>query len=382
MALLDLGVQVRLLAGRDLPVPVAGDVIRALRHVEITHGGDGTTYFQLGFVVSRSVGLLSMDYDLVEGGPLQFGYRVILTVTQNATPKVLVDGFVVNQQISAANAPGTALLTVTGEDLGLAMDANGGETEQFPNQSVKGIVDTILLRYASLGLTADTTAPPGDSPLADTDGVRTRTSSDRAYLRALAERYNYVFQIRPRVEGKSTAYWGPRPDRGTSQPALSANMGPFTNVASLSSHADALAAIQVTGQREDPARGSPVDVGATSYAGTALSKDEGGFGSTRLVRTKLLRAVGLAPADAGVLSQAEVDRALQGAVELRGELDTSRYGRPLEPWSPVDVRGLGSTYDGKYYISELTHLIERGSYRQRFRLAREGTGASSLRVQP
>jgi hypothetical protein len=46
-----------------------------------------------------------------------------------------------------------------------------------------------------------------------------------------------------------------------------------------------------------------------------------------------------------------------------------------------DVRGLGSSYDGKYYVRELTHNIARGSFRQSFSLSREGLGAAALTVQ-
>jgi hypothetical protein len=36
------------------------------------------------------------------------------------------------------------------------------------------------------------------------------------------------------------------------------------------------------------------------------------------------------------------------------------------------VRGAGTSYDGLYYVTRVTHEIERGSYKQSFDLARDG----------
>jgi len=380
MGAADLGVQVTLLAGKSLPVPVSSDVVRALRRAEITQHKDGGTYFQLRFEATRTAGIASMELDLISDGSLDLGSRIVLAVTLSATLLVLADGFVSHHEVGPSGGPNAVALTVTGEDVSVQMDLNGGTPEQFPGQSVKGVVDTILMRYASLGVSPDTTAPPGDAQQSATGLVYTRTVSDRAYLRALADRYAYVFQLRPDVPTRSVAYWGPRPTTGAKQPALSTNMGPFTNVASLSASSDALAATQLTGQRDDGS-GTPVDVGATAYAGGSLSKDSSALSSAGLARTRLFGVSGASPTEAQVLAQAELDRSARDGVRLQGELDTARYGQPLEAWSLVDVRGLGATYDGTYYVEELTHVLERGSYRQRFSLVREGTGAASPLVQ-
>jgi len=36
------------------------------------------------------------------------------------------------------------------------------------------------------------------------------------------------------------------------------------------------------------------------------------------------------------------------------------------------VRGAGTPYDGLYYVRSVTHEIQRGSYKQSFKLARNG----------
>jgi hypothetical protein len=55
-----------------------------------------------------------------------------------------------------------------------------------------------------------------------------------------------------------------------------------------------------------------------------------------------------------------------------GRLDVARYGRLLKSRALVGVRGAGTPFDGLYYVSSVTHDIQRGLYKQSFTLARNG----------
>ena len=81
-------------------------------------------------------------------------------------------------------------------------------------------------------------------------------------------------------------------------------------------------------------------------------------------------------------AQSETDRSQDSVVRGSGELDALRYEAILKPRGLVGVRGVGYSYDGLYYVQQVSHSIERGSYRQRFSLAREGLGAISPVVRP
>jgi hypothetical protein len=76
----------------------------------------------------------------------------------------------------------------------------------------------------------------------------------------------------------------------------------------------------------------------------------------------------------------EVFRANKAAVTATGELDVGRYGDVLDARALVDVRGVGRTMDGTWYVQSTTHTIARGSWKQSFNLEREGTVAFSDRV--
>jgi uncharacterized membrane protein len=64
-----------------------------------------------------------------------------------------------------------------------------------------------------------------------------------------------------------------------------------------------------------------------------------------------------------------------------GSLDVARYGRLLKSRALVGVRGAGLPFDGLFYVTNVTHEIERGSYKQSFSLARNAL-LSTLQTVP
>ena len=69
------------------------------------------------------------------------------------------------------------------------------------------------------------------------------------------------------------------------------------------------------------------------------------------------------------------------AVTGTGELDGVRYGYVLRARRLVGVRGVGLSYDGDYYVKQVTHNIKVGEYKQSFTLTREGLGARKSTVE-
>ena len=61
---------------------------------------------------------------------------------------------------------------------------------------------------------------------------------------------------------------------------------------------------------------------------------------------------------------------MDNVVTAAGELDTLRYGDILRPAGNVELRGVGCSYDGTYYVKEVTHKVSKGGYRQSFTLTR------------
>ena len=56
----------------------------------------------------------------------------------------------------------------------------------------------------------------------------------------------------------------------------------------------------------------------------------------------------------------------------KGTLDVTRYGRTLKPRRLVGLRGVGTAFDGLYFVKSVTHTLKRGEYKQSFTLVRNG----------
>jgi hypothetical protein len=75
-------------------------------------------------------------------------------------------------------------------------------------------------------------------------------------------------------------------------------------------------------------------------------------------------------------AQATTDASNEQVVTATGELDALRYGDVLRAHGLVGLRGAGYSYDGLYYVKQVTHTIRGGEYKQSFTLTREGVGAT------
>lgn len=113
------GIRLTLLVGPGIPIPAPKPLMDALESVEVTSSADTPSGFQLSFVVDNRSPLHTLL--LVAGGQVPW-LRVILVATMNSLPTVLMDGLITRQEITGGNEPGHSLLTITGEDLTVAMD--------------------------------------------------------------------------------------------------------------------------------------------------------------------------------------------------------------------------------------------------------------------
>jgi hypothetical protein len=196
--------------------------------------------------------------------------------------------------------------------------------------------------------------------------------------------FGYVFYVTPGpVPLTNTAYWGPPVRIGIPQPALSVDMGPGTNVESLSFEYDAMKPATYHGDVLDFTTNATIPVqGLASLHLPPLALLPALVTNLPYTRSKLLRHPGLNAVQAEVLAESMVSRSTDEVVTARGELDTFRYGSVLRPRGLVGVRGAGHAYDGMYYLKRVLHRIALGSWRQEFTLVREGLGPTVPLVLP
>jgi len=393
-----LGIQLTLLIGPEVPVPAPAALAEALTAVEVTHTDEGRSGFQLTFQVGRS-GLADLvDYPLLANPLLRTFNRVILLVSFNAMPRVLMDGFITRQQLSPSDEPGASTLTVTGEDVSVMLDLEEKKVDH-PAQDEATIARMILLQYTRLLLAPPIVRPPDqiDVPSPQESIPKQQGMTDLRYLTDLASRFGFVFYVTPGpAPGQNIAYWGPPERLGFPQPALSVSMGPSSNVDQIGFQYDALAPTVVTDlvQVSDVNIKLPVVALASTRLPPLASMPSPLFNLPNVRRSTLgvqdppegtaepRRRAGMTYLQAFALAQAKVNASVDKVVTATGQLDALRYGDLLTPRGLVGLRGAGFSYDGLYYVKSVTHAIRLGEYKQRFTLTREGVGATTPFVRP
>jgi hypothetical protein len=378
-----LGIHLSLLIGPTVPLPAPIALAEALSNLQVNYSDSGHSGFELTFQVGRAGPLDLLDYKLVKHPLLKPFNRVIALIRFNILPEVLLDGIITQVRLSPSNEPGTSTLTVTGEDVSVMMDLE--ETaEEYPAHFDYAIVTRVLGqgKYSQYGLVPP--LPPPDPPRipVPTQEVPNRAfTTDRAFLEELAQRYGYLFYITPGlgpsvIPTVNKVFWGPPERLSLEQSALSMNMGPETNVDSLSFTYNALAPNKVKYTAEGQTR--TLERRSLSRTARPLARDQ----------AELRRTLAYTPADGMSAQQAEAEaqgmlnRSLDEVVTATGTLDALRYGKLLKARQLVGVRGVGQSYDGTYYVKQVTHQIQKGQYRQSFTLTREGTGATLPVVRP
>lgn len=375
------GTLLTLLVGPTVPVPAPVQLAEALESVEVTHNDEGRSGFQLTLKVGRGR-MDVLDYAQVSSPLLQAFSRVVMLVTFNAVPQVLMDGIITHRQFSPGEGPGQGRLTVTGEDVSVMMDLEERSVEH-PAQPESIIALKIIAGYAQFGLIPLVIPPLSvDMPL-PIERIPVQQGTDLAYLQETAGRFAHVFHVTPGPAPlTNTAYWGPPQRFGIPQRALSVNMGPNTNVAGdVSFQYNSLEPTFVEGGVQDRLTGQKVPV--RTVAGTRIPlASQPAWLTQAHVRTRRFRQSGLNTVQAYSRAQAETDRSTDQVLTATGELDASRYEALLTPRGLVGLRGAGYSHDGFYYVKSVTHRIRRGEYRQSFTLTREGQGAISPLVVP
>jgi hypothetical protein len=371
------GAYLTLLIGPTVPIPAPLPVMEALRTVQVNTSGERSG-FQLSFTMGKT--------SILQNALLPAGFfdpiitRVVIVVTLNAIPNVLIDGFVTRQEVQPGNEPGQSTLTITGEDLSVAMDLLQ-ITKAYPAMPDAAQVSLLLAQYAFLGIVPIVIPPFIFTVKTPIEGWITQTETDLAHIRGLASQNGYVFYIEPGpLPGQSLAYFGPDVRVPLPQPALSVNMDGHTNVESLSFSLDGLQKRTEIITILDPITGRvPVMVPMPD-----INIFKPPLGLRPLPPAKIVF-----DADSASLSFEEalkyaIGRGIQSSAPITGSgsLNVQRYGQVLRARTLVGVRGAGVTYDGLYYVDSVTHNIKAGEYKQNFTLSRDGMIANTPVVMP
>lgn len=370
-------IHLTLMMGPQLAVPVAREVADSLLSVQVTVASGQRSGFQLAFDLAKD-SLISRT--LLPGGFFDPKTRVVITITVQGTPTVLMDGVIIRQEVGISNRPGQSTLTVTGEDLTVLMDLEERAAVPYPAMSPAARVQAIIAQYAQYGITPLVIPELIPQTPMPTQRVDFQKGTDLAYVNQLAQANGYAFYLDPGpVPGQSRAYWGPEVRLGEPQHALNVNMDGLSNVDQLTFAFDGTAREQPEARIQLPATrvSAVLPVPEVSVLRPPLARRPAPALKKTVIGDTAKKDSGQGIAEALAKAAESAD-----AVTGSGQLDVVRYGYVLRARELVGVRGAGITYDGRYYVKSVTHNLQRGSYTQNFTLAREGLIALEPTVVP
>jgi hypothetical protein len=371
-------IKLSLLMG-TVPVPVPDFVIEALSSAKIELGSGNT---QSGFELIFDVPLRSKLYALFMGfgavgaGGVPFT-RVVLTVAMNGQAESIIDGVATDIEAQPADG-GNARLIIKGKDLTALMDMQDMPATSFPAMPPSTRVSLLLARYAAFGLISQVIPCVVDEPPLPTEQIPQQQGTDYQYIQQLAEEAGYVFYLEPGpTPGFSRAYWGPEIRVGIPQPALTTGMDALNTVEQLSFHFDREAKRVPIVFFHEPQ--SKLSIGLPIPDITPMNPPLGIVPPLPPKVEHLSDTGHLTPGLAMMKGLAYVAQH-SDSVFGSGTLDVAKYGRVLKSRQLVGVRGAGLPYDGLYYVKSVSHDIQRGAYKQTFKLARNALFSTLPRV--
>ena len=366
------GIQLTLLVGPLVPLPVPRVVLDALQSVEVRTAAGSASGFQLTFTITarsplNTIFLLAAGTNTGMGTP---PLRVLLIVTMNGSAQPLFDGVMTHVEVQPGGRGQAGTLTVTGEDVTKAMDMQDFSGLPFPAVPVEGRVALLCAKYAPFGLipmVIPVLFPDVQIPI---DKIPAQKGTDLAYIQLLASEVGYVFYVEPGpVAGTNIAYFGPEIKVGVPQPALNLDMDALTNVESLSFKFDPTKGVLPVVFIQNQLTRVPIPIPIPNL--NPLQPPLGLL-PTPISNLKLLKDTAkMSPMRAISSGLAEAAKS-QDAVSGHGSLNVLRYGRMLKARGLVGVRGAGVAYDGLYYVSSVTSTLKRGEFKQSFELTRNG----------
>jgi len=297
------------------------------------------------------------------------------------------DGYVTAASLSLGSQPSETFLDVSAMDSSVLMSLEE-KVARWPNLSDSEIVQQIVAAY---GVTVEADATGTVHQENDTTIVQRGT--DLQFVRNLARRNGLEFYFETNKDtGAITAFLRAPQLDATPQADLAIQFGAASNLVSFNARLSALRPLNVkTSQTDIKTAGANFgDAAGTQRAPLGALDDNTLVGGTlgALVTPKEAAAQTLAlgppssdPGELRTIAQAVRDEAAW-FISASGEINSDAYQAVLRPRRLVLIKGAGSQYSGKYYVTRVTHEIRGGGeYAQHFegrRNARDVDGSEQF----
>jgi len=289
--------------------------------------------------------------------------------------KTVFDGFITNVDVELGSEPDNAFIYVSGMDTSVLMSLEE-KIATWPNMADSDIVQQIVAGYG-VTVQADTTATVHQ----EDDTTIVQRATDIQFVRDLAQKNGMEFYFETDDTGTINAYFRAPQLSDTPQPDLAIQFGDQSNLKRFSAY--------LSGQRPLNAKAAQMDVSANSpnvaqVSDTQLTKlgDKdantligGPLGSLVTPKDAMAQMLVLGPPTSDATEMQTIVQAVRDEagwmISASGEINSDAYQSVLRPHRLVLVKGAGTTYSGKYYVTRVVHeMNHEGDYIQRFEARR------------
>lgn len=316
---------------------------------------------KVGFV--ESGGLAAAVGSLLGGGSGDDGLKTVF------------DGYITNVELELGSDPGQSFMYVSGMDTTVLMSLEE-KIVAWPNMADSDIVQQILGSYADQ-TQIDTTSTVHQ----EDDTTVIQRCTDVQFVRDLAQKNGMEFYFETDDSGTVNAYFRAPQLGGTPQPDLAIQFGDQSNLKNFSAHLSGQKPLNVKITQMDISSNGPnsAQVGNTQLAklGAKDANDliGGPIGSLVTPKDALAQMLVLGPPTSDVTELQSIAQAVRDeaswVTSANGEINSDAYQSVLRPHRLVLLKGAGTTYSGKYYVTKVVHEVNHeGDYIQRFEARR------------
>ncbi len=290
------------------------------------------------------------------------------------------EGYVTAVRVRLGSEPGDGFLDVTAVDTSFLMSLEE-KIAAWPDLADGDIVEQVLAGY---DVRAEIEATPTTHQANDTTVIQRGT--DMQFVRDLARKNGREFYFETAKDtGEVVAcFRSPQLD-GTPQPDLALRFGGESNLRSFEARLSVQRPLNVKVQQIDvKANGVNVaqagDTQLTKLGEQDLNALAGGpLGGLVTPADAPAQMLVLGPPTGDATELATIAQAVRDEagwlIEASGEVNTDAYQAVLRPRRLVLVKGAGTPYSGKYYVTRVVHeLGSDGSYVQKFEARRNARG--------
>ncbi len=284
------------------------------------------------------------------------------------------DGYITALDVSLGSQPNETFLDVHAMDTAVLMSLQE-KVAAWPDLSDSDIVQQIVAAYG-VAVQADST--PTVHQQDDTTIIQRGT--DIQFVRDLARRNGVEFYFETdKDSGEVQAFFRAPNLEGTPQPDLAIQFGEQSNLQKFSVRLEGQRPTAVQTAQMDISSASPntAEVSDTQFARLGATDDNTlitGGASTAAANASpqilVLGAPSSDPTELQTMAQAVRDEAAW-FLHASGEINSDAYGAVLRPHRLVLIKGAGTQYSGKYYVTRVVHEIKTGgAYHQTFEARR------------